>query len=434
MSRTLPLTAGAPASAQPFWRSLYVQVIVAITLGAVLGLIAPHVGAQLNILGDAFTRLIRMVLVPVVFATVTLGIARMADIKKLGRLGSKTLIYFEVVSTLALLVGLIAANLLRPGAGLNVDVATLDHSAVARFVPKAPGASSWVDQLIAVIPANVFEAFVAGDMLPILFFAVIFGTGLSLTPKQSAAFIGVLESALAGLFSVMGIVMRLAPLAAFGGMAFTVGKFGWMALAQLLGLAAAAYGASALFVWLVLGAIAACAGFNILKFLAFIKDELFIVFGTCSSESVLPRLMQKLEAAGCARPVVGLVMPAGVVFNPDGSAIYLSLAVQFIAQATNTPLDLAHQLGLLAVLMLTSKGSAGVAGAGFVALAATLNSTSSVPVEGLALLLGVDRFMNEARAVTNTIGNAVATVVIARWEGLLERETFRTTLGAPPSL
>jgi aerobic C4-dicarboxylate transport protein len=426
----LPASDAVGAKRVPIWRLLYAQVLAAIVLGVLVGMLAPAFGAELKVLGDAFTRLIRMVLAPVVFATVALGIARMADIKKLGRLGAMTLIYFEVVSTLALAIGLIVANVARPGAGLNIDPATLDQSGVAPFIHKA-AEGGLAERVLAIIPANVVAAFAAGDILPILFFAVIFGVGLSLTPKTSEPFIRVLDSALGGLFSVMGIVMRLAPIAAFGGMAFTVGKFGWVALAKLLGLGAAVYGASALFVLVVLGLIAGLAGFSLLRFLAFIKDELFIVLGTCSSESVLPRLMQKLEAAGCARPVVGLVMPAGIVFNPDGSAIYLSLAVLFIAQATNTPLDLAHQLGLMAVLMLTSKGSAGVSGAGFIALAATLETTSAVPVAGLALLLGVDRFMNEARAVTNTIGNAVATVVIARWGGLLDRDAFRGALREP---
>jgi len=407
------------------WHSIYFQVLLAIAVGIGLGWADPYIGTQMKVFGDLFIRCVRMLLVPIVFATITVGIARMVDLKQLGRVGLRTVIYFEVASTLALAIGLIVGNVFKPGDGINADLSHADMSSIAKFTkPHA----SMTDSILHVVPDSIVQSFANGDILPVLLFSVLFGVGLSIKREATQGAIDTLDSFLHGLFAVMEMVMRLAPLGAFGAMAFTVGKYGLGSLLYLAKLVICVYGSSALFVFVVLGTIARLAGFRIVPFLKFIRTEIAIVLGTCSSESVLPQLMQKLERAGCSKPIVGLVMPTGITFNPDGSSIYLSLATLFIAQATNTPMSITQQLALLAVLLLTSKGSAGVAGAGFIALAATLSTVDSLPVAGLTLLLGVDRFMNEARAITNTIGNAVATVVIAKWEGVLDQEMFESAI------
>lgn len=405
--------------------SLYFQVLIGVAAGIAVGWLFPSVAVPLKSLGDFFIRCVKMLLVPIVFATIAVGIARMTDIKELGRVGIKTILYFELASTAALIIGMIVGNVFAPGAGLNVDPATIDTKSIAGF---SKPATSFFDSIFHLVPDNIVRAFSNGDILPVLVFAVLFGIGLSLHRKATQQAVDALDGVLSALFGVMAMVMWLAPIGAFGAMAFTVGKYGLGSLLSLAKLVACVYGTSILFVLVVLGGIAKLCKIQILPFLRFIRAEIAVVLGTCSSESVLPQLIEKLERCGCPKPIVGLVMPAGITFNPDGSAIYLSLAVIFIAQATNTPLDLVQQLGLLAVLLLTSKGSAGVAGAAFIALAATLSTTNAIPVAGLALLLGVDRFMNEARAVTNTIGNALATVAISVWEGGFDRQAYERAL------
>ncbi len=409
------------------FRKLYIQVLLAVCAGAAVGYAAPAFGSDLKVLGDVFIRLIRMVLAPVIFVTVVLGIARMESMKELGRVGAKALVYFEVLSTLALLIGLAVVNLVKPGAGMNVDPHTLDGRAVVQYASAAKG-ESVVDFLVNIIPVSVTDAFAKGDILPILFFGVLLGVVLAQAGERARPLVAVLDSLLDALFRIVGLFMRLAPLGALGAMAFTVGRYGLGSLFSLGKLLLCVYLTCAVFVVVVFGAVARLGGFSLWRFLGFIKDEVLIVFGTCSSESVLPQMMAKLERAGCPRSVVGLVLPAGLTFNPDGSAIYFSVAAVFIAQATNTPLSWGEQLTLLGVLMLTSKGSAGVAGAGFITLAATLATMNKVPLAGMVLLLGVDRFMAEARAVTNTIGNALGTVAVAAWEGVLDRERLRVAL------
>jgi aerobic C4-dicarboxylate transport protein len=410
-----------------FWSSIYLQVLIAAVAGVLLGWYFPEVGTQMKILGDFFIRCVQMVLLPIIFLTITVGIARMTDIKKLGAVGFKTILYFEVVSTLALAAGLIVGNLVQPGAGFNVDISKIDASSIATYQKSA---ATLTDTVFNLVPDNIFLAMSKGQILPVLVFSVLFGIGLSQSGKYAKFAVEAMDGALHGFFYVMHIVMRLAPIGAFGALAFTIGKYGVSSVVNLAMLAACVYLTAALFILVVFGAIARIARIPFLKFLHYIRAEIAIVLGTCSSESVLPQLMEKLERAGCSKPIVGLVMPSGITFNADGSAIYLSLAALFIAQATNTHLPLSEQIGLLAVLLVTSKGSAGVAGAAFIALAATLATTHTLPVAGLALLLGVDRFMNEARAVTNTVGNAFATLVISRWEGELDDETMMKALNS----
>jgi aerobic C4-dicarboxylate transport protein len=417
---------GSTRNATPVWRTLYAQVLFAVALGIAFGWAYPRLGVQVKVLGDLFIRLVRMLLVPIVFASVATGIARLSDLKELGRIGVRTVLYFEIVSTLALLIGVLVANLVKPGAGLNADLSRADTSTIAPYMKQE--SASGIDFIVNIVPDNMVQALAKGDILPVLFIAVLFGVGLSIKRQAAQPAIAIVESLLEGLFGMMSIVMRFAPLGAFGAMGFTIGRYGLESLVQLGQLLICFYLTCAAFIFLVLGGIAAIAGFSILRFLKLIRAEIAIVLGTCSSESVMPQLLEKLERIGCPRPVVGLVIPAGITFNPDGSAIYLSLATLFIAQATNTPLDVGQQLALLAVMLLTSKGSAGVAGAGFIALAATLGASNALPVAGLALLLGIDRFMNEARAVTNTIGNAVAAVIVSKWEGTLDSSRFADSL------
>jgi aerobic C4-dicarboxylate transport protein len=403
-----------------FFGKLYVQVLIGVIAGVVLGVLSPQLGSDLKPLGDAFIKLIKMVFAPIIFATVVLGIARMENMKELGRVGVRALIYFEVLSTFALLIGLIVVNVLQPGQGMNIDPATLDTSAIASYTASAAKPAGIVDFLLNMIPASVVDALAKSDILQILVFSTLFGVALSHIGPRAKPVIDFLDSFVHGVFSIVGMIMRLAPLAAFGAMAFTVGKYGLGSIVSLGKLMAAMYVTCFLFVVVVLGIIARLSGFSLWKFLKYVKDEIFTVLGTSSSESVVPQLMRKLENVGVSKSVVGLVVPSGLTFNPDGQCIYYTLAAIFIAQATNTPLTLTDQLIVLGVLALTSKGSAGVTGSGFITLAATLASLGKIPVAGMVLLLGVDRFMSEARAITNTIGNAVGTIAIARWVGSLD--------------
>lgn len=400
--------------ARRFYHSLYFQVLCAIALGVVIGHGWPEVGSALKPLGDGFIKLVKMTIAPVVFCTVVIGIAGMKDMKALGRTGGLALLYFELVSTLALAIGLIVVNVLAPGAGMNVDARSLDTTALADYT--GPGKlKSTTDFLLGVIPDSLFGGIVNGEVLPILFVAILFGVALHGTGERGKPVLDFIERLSAVLFRIIGIIMKVAPIGAFGAMAFTIGKYGLGSLTSLAELMACFYGACLVFVFGVLGAIARLHGFSVFRLIAYLKDELLIVLGTSSSEAALPRMMTKLEQAGADKGVVGLVVPAGYSFNLDGTAIYLTMAAVFIAQATNTPLDLHHQLELLGVLLLTSKGAAGVTGSGFIVLAATLSAVGHVPVAGLALILGIDRFMSEARALTNIVGNAVATLVVARW-------------------
>jgi aerobic C4-dicarboxylate transport protein len=411
-----------------FFGKLYVQVLIGVTAGVLLGVFAPQLATDLKPLGDAFIKLIKMVFAPIIFATVVLGIARMENMKELGRVGVRALIYFEVLSTFALALGLIVVNVVHPGEGMNIDPATLDTKSIATYTASAAKPAGVVDFMLNLVPSSVVDAFAKNDILQILVFSTLFGIALSHIGKRATPVIDFLDSFVHGVFSIVGMIMRLAPLAAFGAMAFTVGKYGLGSIVSLGKLMGSMYITCALFVVIVLGTIARVSGFSLWKFLKYIKDEIFTVLGTSSSESVVPQLMRKLENVGVSKPVVGLVIPSGLTFNPDGQCIYYTMAAIFIAQATNTPLTLTDQLIVLGVLSLTSKGSAGVTGSGFITLAATLASLGKIPVAGMVLLLGVDRFMSEARAITNTIGNAVATMAIARWVGSLDRVRMQRVL------
>lgn len=417
------------------FRSLYVQVLIAIVLGILVGFLFPSFGEGLKPLGDGFIKLIKMLIAPIIFATVVSGIAQMRDTKKVGRVGGKALIYFEVVTTFALVIGLVVASILKPGHGMNVNPATLDTSAISKYT-QAAGEQSVADFLLHIIPNTLVSAFTEGDLLQVLLISVLFGFALTQLGTLGQKVLAGIEAVNSAVFVILGFVMRLAPIGAFGAMAFTIGKYGVGTLAQLAYLMVAFYATCLLFVFVVLGLIARFAGFSILKFIRFIKEELLLVLGTSSSESALPRLITKLEYAGANRSVVGLVVPAGYSFNLDGTSIYLTMATLFIAQATNTHLSLGQQLGILGVLLLTSKGAAGVTGSGFITLAATLSAVGHVPVAGLALILGIDRFMSEARALTNFVGNGVATLVIARSEKALDTNRLQRVLNGevlPPA-
>jgi aerobic C4-dicarboxylate transport protein len=423
-----------PAPARPRFRDrLFLQVVIAIVLGVIVGGFWPAGGEALRPLGDGFIRLIRMLLAPIICGTIVIGIARMDNLKEVGRIGLKALIYFEVVSTAALAIGLVVVNVLRPGAGMNVNPTDLDAASIASYTATAAtqGRGGVAGFILQIIPTSAVDAFARNDMLQIILFSVLLGVAMSRFRVQTEPLLKVIDALLHALFAIVGMIMRLAPLAALGAMAFTVGKYGFGVLSSLGELMVAVTLTSVLFIGGVLGLIARAAGFSLWKFLRYIREEIVIVFATVSTEVVLPRMMTKLENAGCSRPVVGLVLPAGYTFNPDGTAIYLTMAAIFIAQATNTPLSLGDQIVVLAVLMLTSKGSAGVAGGGFVTLAATLASLHRIPVAGLVLLLGVDRFINEARAVTNLIGNGVATIAIARWDKALDVRRLDEVLNPP---
>jgi aerobic C4-dicarboxylate transport protein len=406
-----------------FYQSLYFQVLVAIGIGIALGHFHPQLGAAMKPLGDGFIKLIKMLIAPIIFCTVVTGIAGMEKMKEVGKAGGLALLYFEVVSSLALIVGLVVVNVVRPGAGMNIDAASLDTKAISQYT--APGQLQGVTEfLLNVIPSSVVDAFAKGEILQVLLFSILTGFALHATGGRSGIVYQFIDKFSHVLFGIIGIVMKVAPVGAFGAMAFTIGKYGIKSLFSLGELMACFYGTCLLFIFGVLGPIARLHGFSIWRFIGYIKEELFIVLGTSSSESVLPRMIAKMEVLGVEKSVVGLVIPTGYSFNLSGTSIYLTMAAVFIAQATNTPLDVWHQLTLLTVLLLTSKGAAGVTGSGFIVLAATLPAVGHVPVAGLALILGIDRFMSEARALTNLIGNGVATVVVGKWCGQLESTTL----------
>ncbi|MCH8178430.1 MAG: dicarboxylate/amino acid:cation symporter [Proteobacteria bacterium] len=426
-----PASPSSPlAPRRPLYRSLYVQVLFAVAVGVLLGHFAPETGASLKPLGDGFIKLVKMMIAPIIFCTVVIGIAGMEDMKKVGKTGGLALLYFEVVSSLALIVGLVVINLLQPGTGMHVDPATLDTKGIASYT--APGKmQGTVDFLLNVIPSSVVDAFAKGEILQVLLFAVLFGFALHKFGGRGTLVFDFIERLSHVLFDIIGIIMKVAPIGAFGAMAFTIGKYGVSSLLSLGQLMASFYLTCLLFVCVVLGTIARLHGFSIFKFIRYIKEELLIVLGTSSSESVLPRMMEKLENLGARKSVVGLVIPTGYSFNLDGTSIYLTMAAVFIAQATDTHMTLVQQLTLLAVLLLTSKGAAGITGSGFIVLAATLSAVGHVPVAGLALILGIDRFMSEARALTNLVGNGVATLVVAKWTGDLDMQRLQARLDNP---
>jgi aerobic C4-dicarboxylate transport protein len=425
-------TEGAAVVARPPWYAqLYVQVLIAIALGVMLGHFHPELGATLKPLGDGFIKLVKMIIAPVIFLTVVTGIAGMAELRSVGRVAAKAFAYFLFFSTLALFVGLAVGNLLQPGAGMNIDPATLDAGKIADYAAKAHD-QTITGFLLNVIPTTLVSALAEGEILQVLFVAILFGIALSLTGERGRPVFDLLESASQVVFRLVGILMRAAPVGAFGAMAFTIGQYGIGALANLVGLVATFYVTALLFVLVVLGLVGWMAGFSILKLIRYLKDELLLVLGTSSSEAALPSLIAKMEAAGCGKSVVGLVVPTGYSFNLDGTNIYMTLATLFIAQATGIHLSFGQQALLLGVAMLSSKGAAGVTGAGFITLAATLSVVPSVPVAGMALILGVDRFMSECRSLTNFIGNAVATIVVSRWEGALDRARLAAALGGAP--
>ncbi len=413
---------------KPFYKVLYVQVLFAIAVGIVLGVVYPDLGAKMKPFGDAFVRLIKMIIAPVIFCTVVTGIAGMEDMKTVGKTGGLALLYFEVVSTLALIIGLIIVNTVQPGAGMHVDPATLDQTAIAAYAD--PGKMQTTTEfLMNVIPSTVVGAFAEGEILQVLFFSVLFGFALHKFGGRGTIIYDIIDKSSKVFFQIVNMIMQVAPIGAFGAMAFTIGKYGIASLIPLAKLMASFYATCLLFIFLVLGAICRRHGFSVLRYLSYIKEELFIVLGTSSSESALPRMMTKMEKAGVERSVVGLVIPTGYSFNLDGTAIYLTMAAVFIAQACDIDLTLTQELTLLAVLLITSKGAAGVTGSGFIVLAATLSAVGHVPVAGLALILGIDRFMSEARALTNMIGNGIATIVVGHWCKQVDNEKLEATLG-----
>jgi aerobic C4-dicarboxylate transport protein len=423
----LHLDAATPRGKIPLYRQLYVQVLVAIAAGILLGHFYPEFGASLKPLGDAFIRLVKMIIAPVIFLTVATGIAGMSDLKKVGRVAGKAMIYFLAFSTLALIVGLVVANVIQPGAGMHIDPASLDAKAVSTYATKAHE-TSITGFLMNIIPTTIVGAFAEGDILQVLFFSVLFGISLGMVGERGKPVTDFLNAVTAPIFKLVAILMKAAPIGAFGAMAFTIGKYGIGSIANLAMLIGTFYLTSLLFVFVVLGAVARYNGFSIMALIRYIKEELLLVLGTSSSEAALPGLMQKMERAGCKRSVVGLVIPTGYSFNLDGTNIYMTLAALFIAQATDIQLSLVDQVLLLLVAMLSSKGAAGITGAGFITLAATLSVVPAVPVAGMALILGIDRFMSECRALTNFVGNAVATIVVARWENELDQTKLAEAL------
>ncbi|MEN5179863.1 dicarboxylate/amino acid:cation symporter [Comamonas odontotermitis] len=426
----IPSTPAAPVAHPPFYRSLYFQVIVAIVLGVLLGYLEPQYGAALKPLGDAFIKLVKMIIAPVIFLTIVTGIANMTHLSAVGRVFGKAMAYFLFFSTLALIVGLVVANTMQPGSGMHINVADLDQKEVNSYVAKTHDMTV-TGFLMDVIPKTLASPFVGDNILQVLFVAVLFGIGLAMAGDRGKPVLQFFEALTTPVFKIVHIVMKAAPIGAFGAMAFTIGKFGLGSLLNLAELVATFYITSLLFVLVILGAVARLCGFSVLKLIRYLKAELLLVLGTSSSESALPALMEKMERAGCSKSVVGLVVPTGYSFNLDGTNIYMTLAALFIAQATDTHLTLGHQLALLLVAMLSSKGAAGVTGAGFITLAATLAVVPEVPVAGMALILGVDRFMSECRSLTNFIGNAVATVVVSRWENALDYNKLNAALNDP---
>ncbi|CDM60463.1 MULTISPECIES: dicarboxylate/amino acid:cation symporter [Rhizobium] len=411
----------------PFHRHLYVQVLAAIATGILLGHFYPAVGTQMQPLGDAFIKLVKMIIAPVIFLTVATGIASITDLAKVGRVAAKAMAYFLTFSTLALVVGLVVVNVVQPGAGMHIDPASLDVNSIATYMAKAND-QSVTAFLMHIIPTTLAGAFAEGDILQVLFISVLFGMALAMVGKKAELVVDFLQALALPIFQLVTILMKAAPIGAFGAMAFTIGKYGVASIANLAMLIGTFYLTSFLFVFLVLGAVARYNGFSIVALIRYIKEELLLVLGTSSSEAALPGLMNKMEKAGCKRSVVGLVIPTGFSFNLDGTNIYMTLAALFIAQATDTPLSLGDQILLLFVAMLSSKGAAGITGAGFITLAATLSVVPAVPVAGMALILGIDRFMSECRAITNIIGNAIATLVVAKWEGELDRAQLSAAL------
>ena len=421
----------APAARRPFYRSLYVQVLTAILLGGLIGHFWPTFGESLKPLGDAFIKLVKMIIAPVIFLTISTGIAGMRDLGRVGRVAAKAFAYFLVFSTFALIVGLVIANVVQPGRGLNIDPATLDSGAVAQYAQAAHD-THVKDFLLNIIPDTLVGAFVQGNILQTLFVSILFGIAMAIVGEPAAPVQRALESLSQIMFRLVAILMKAAPIGAFGAFAFTIGAYGLSAIANLLALIGTFYLTSLVFVLGVLGLVARANGFSILKLIRYLREELLLVLGTSSSEAALPSLMQKLEQAGAPKSVVGLVVPTGYSFNLDGTNIYMTLAALFIAQAMNIELSLWQQLTLLLVAMLSSKGAAGITGAGFITLAATLAVVPDVPVAGMALILGIDRFMSECRALTNFVGNAVATLVVARWENELDRDALARALGGDP--
>jgi aerobic C4-dicarboxylate transport protein len=421
-----PATAATPRH-HPWYRHLYAQVLVAIVLGVLLGHFWPTIGAQMKPLGDLFVKLIKMLIAPIIFCTVVHGIAGMKDMRRVGRVGLKALVYFEVMTTIALIIGLVVVNLWQPGAGMNVDPAHLDTRGIQSYVRSA-GEQGTIDFLMHIVPATVVGAFAEGEILQVLFFAVLFAFALHALGEHGEPVVRLIDQVAHAFFKIVGFVMKVAPIGAFGAMAFTIGRYGVGSLLSLAQLMACFYITCLIFILGVLGIVARICGFSILSFIRYIKEELLIVLGTSSSESVLPRMLAKMENLGCDKSVVGLVIPTGYSFNLDGTCIYLTMAAVFLAQATSTQLSLGQELGLIGILLLTSKGAAGVTGSGFIVLATTLSSLGTVPVASIALILGVDRFMSEARALTNLVGNGVATVVVAKWEGALDQDRLRRRL------
>jgi aerobic C4-dicarboxylate transport protein len=415
------------APKKPFYKNLWIQVLAAIALALLLGHFYPAKAIAMKPLGDAFIRLIAMVITLIIFCTVVSGIANVQDIKKVGRLGGKALLYFEVVSTFALFVGLVVGNVVKPGAGFNINPASLDPKAIADFAGQAK-AQSVTEFLMHIIPSTVVDAFAKGDILQVLLVSILFGFALSVIGTRAKPILDLLDSLTRTIFQIVNMLMRFAPIGAFGAMAFTVGKYGMSALGPLVKLIAVFYATCIAFVLIVLGAIAAAAGFGIFKFLGFIREEILIVSAVNTSEAALPTLMEKLERLGCSRPLVGLVVPSGYIFNTDGTGLYMTLAALFVAQATNTHLTLIQQLTIFSVATLTSKGASGVSGASFIALIATLTVVPAIPVASMALLLGIERFMSTGRALVNMIGNGVATIVVARWEKELDPVTLNRNL------
>lgn len=423
---TLP-TAAVSLKKKPFYASLWVQVVFAMLIAVIFGYLSPTRAIAMKPLGDAFIRLITMIITLLIFCTVVTGIAGMNDLKKVGRVGGKALLYFEIVSTIALVIGLIVGNLVHPGSGFNVNAASLDARAVAEYAGQAK-AQGVTEFLMHIIPTTVTDAFARGDILQVVFISILFGFGLSSAGPRAKPIVALLESLTQVIFRIVNILMLFAPIGAFGAMAFTIGKYGFASLGPLVKLIATFWATSILFVLVVLGTIAAVAGFNIVKFLLHIKEEILLVLATSSSETALPTLMEKLEKLGCSRPLVALVVPTGYTFNTDGSSLYMTLAALFVAQATNTHLTLLQQLTIFSVATLTSKGASGVQGASFIALVATLSVIPTIPVAGMALILGIDRFMSMFRALVNMIGNGVATLIVALWEHEFKREALQSRL------
>lgn len=421
------------ATHTPWYKVLYIQVLIAIVAGIAVGYFYPHVGVKLKPLGDIFIGLIKMMIAPVIFCTIVHGIASMSDLKSVGRVAVKALIYFEVVSTLALAIGLVVAEIVHPGRGFNINPATLDPKAVASYVTLAKQ-QGFVAHLIAIVPGSFFSALVNGDILQVLLVSILTGVTVAGMGSIGERITSAVDVAGKMFFRLIGIIVRAAPVGAFGAMAFTIASYGVRSLLNLGALIATFYGTSLLFVLLVLGLIARLCGFSILRFIAYIKDELLIVLGTSSSETVLPRIMQKMEALGAPRTIVGLVVPTGYSFNLDGTNIYMTLATLFLAQATNTHLSLGQELSILGIAILTSKGASGVTGAGFVTLAATLSIIPDIPVQSIAILVGIDKFMSECRALTNTVGNGLASIVISRWEHQLDSNKLKDAMARPATL